>query len=103
MKNAYLIANYLMVPADRMQTSTKDWMKKQDSVKYNEQITFPRNIKTDDLQTAKVILDLKVKKLLRIVQMKIQTITNYTISITNTMLNKLNSLQVSSIIYSINI
>tara|TARA_B100000214_G_C23545864_1_gene436159 strand:+ start:200 stop:487 length:288 start_codon:yes stop_codon:yes gene_type:complete len=65
MKNAYLIANYLMVPADRMQTSTKDWMKKQDSVKYNEQITFARNLKTDDLQTAKVILDLKRKKIVK--------------------------------------
>ena len=65
MKNAYLIANYLMVPADRMQTSTKDWMKKQDSVKYNEQITFARNLKTADLQTAKVILDLKRKKIVK--------------------------------------
>ena len=65
MKNAYLIANYLMVPADRMQTSTKDWMKKQDSVKYNEQITFARNLKTGDLQTAKVILDLKRKKIVK--------------------------------------
>ena len=65
MKNAYLIANYLMVPADRMQTSTKDWMKKQDSVKYNEQITFASNLKTDDLQTAKVILDLKRKKIVK--------------------------------------
>ena len=65
MKNAYLIANYLMVPADRMQTSTKDWRKKQDSVKYNEQITFARNLKTADLQTAKVILDLKRKKIVK--------------------------------------
>ena len=40
MKNAYLIANYLMVPADKMKTGIKDWMKQPEAVKYNEQITF---------------------------------------------------------------
>ena len=65
MKNAYLVANYLMVPADKMKTGMKDWMKQPEAVKYNEQITFTRNLKSHDLQTAKVILDLKRQKIVK--------------------------------------
>ena len=59
MKNAYLIANYFMVPGENINTSKKDWQKSPSATRWNEQITFARNLKDKDLQTAKVILDLK--------------------------------------------
>ena len=45
MKNAYLIANYFMVPGENINTSKKDWQKSPSATRWNEQITFARNLK----------------------------------------------------------
>lgn len=58
-KNVYLVAYYMAKPKhSRIKTQVKGWMDNQDNVSYEEQIAVTNKLKTNDLSTAKVILDL---------------------------------------------
>lgn len=58
-KNVYLVAYYMIKPKHgRVATQIKGWMNESDNVAYDEQIAVAVKLKTNDLQTAKVILDL---------------------------------------------
>jgi hypothetical protein len=64
-KSIYLVAAYYMKPRNRVQTQIKGWMGVQDNVAYDEKVDITRNLKKSDLSTAKVILDLKKKTVVR--------------------------------------
>ena len=58
-KNVYLVAYYMIKPKNsRVSTQIKGWMDNSENVGYDEQIAVAVKLKTNDLQTAKVILDL---------------------------------------------
>ena len=57
-KGVYLVAYYMMRPKSRVNTATKGWMENPDNVSYEEQIAVTLKLKTKDLNSAKVILDL---------------------------------------------
>lgn len=67
MKNTiYLLAYYYMRPANkRVSTQTKGWMATASNMQYDEQVTVAKKLKTVDLTTAKIILDLGNKKVVR--------------------------------------
>lgn len=58
-KNVYLVAYYMIKPKhNRVATQVKGWMSNSDNVAYDEQIAVSVKLKKNDLQTAKIILDL---------------------------------------------
>jgi len=56
-KSIYLVAYYYIKPNTK-QTQKPGWMDDPNGFKYDEQIAIARRLKTKDLTTAKVILDL---------------------------------------------
>ena len=67
MKNTiYLVAYYYMRPANkRVGTQTKGWMLTAGNVQYDEQVAVTKKLKSNDLSTSKIILDLGNKKVVR--------------------------------------
>ena len=67
MKNTiYLVAYYYMRPANkRVGTQTKGWMSTASNVQYDEQVAVTKKLKSNDLSTSKIILDLGNKKIVR--------------------------------------
>ena len=49
----------------RTKTQFKDWMKDTNNVSYDEQVSIARRLKNNDIATAKIILDLGNKKIVR--------------------------------------
>lgn len=64
-KSIYLVAYYFMKPRNRVRTQTKGWMEDQNNIAYDEKVAVARNLKSSDLTTAKVILDLTKKVVVR--------------------------------------
>lgn len=61
----FLVAHYYMRPKGRVKTQHKGWMKEQGSVSYDEQVAVTKRLKNSDQSTAKIILDLANKKIVR--------------------------------------
>ncbi|CAB4221009.1 hypothetical protein UFOVP1636_103 [uncultured Caudovirales phage] len=62
----YLVAYYYIRPKSKsVRTQDKGWMKEQNAVQYDEQVAVVRNLKTSDKTTAKIILDLGNKIVVR--------------------------------------
>jgi hypothetical protein len=65
-KTVYLVAYYMIKPKHkRVGTQVKGWMSESDNVAYDEQIAVATKLKTNDLQTAKIILDLSNRTVYR--------------------------------------
>lgn len=65
MKSIYLVAYYFQKPAERVRTNRSGWMKNRDNLVWDEQVAVSRNLKNRDLTTAKIILDLANKRVLK--------------------------------------
>lgn len=66
MKSIYLVAYYYQKPkTTRVRTSRAGWMKDENNVAWDEQVAISRNLKTKDITTAKIILDLAKKQVVR--------------------------------------
>lgn len=62
----YLVAYYYIRPKSKnVRTQDKGWMKDHNAVQYDEQVSVARNLKTSDKTTAKIILDLGNKVVVR--------------------------------------
>lgn len=64
-KSIYLVAFYFMKPRNRVQTQNKGWMDNQQNLVYDEKVAVARNLKKSDIATAKIILDLGKKSVVR--------------------------------------
>lgn len=64
-KSIYLVAHYFMRPRGQVKTQFKGWMKDNDNTMYEEKVTITRNLKKDDLSSAKIIIDLSKKSIVR--------------------------------------
>lgn len=65
-KSIYLVAHYFIRPRTaRTRTQIKGWMKVDDNLSYDEQVAIATKLKNNDYQTAKIILDLSNKKIIR--------------------------------------
>jgi len=64
-KSIYLVAYYYMKPRNRVRTQTKGWMEDQSNISYDERVAVTRKLKSSDLSTAKIILDLSNKSVVR--------------------------------------
>jgi hypothetical protein len=66
MSNLYLVAYYIVRPKNKkVRTQLEGWMKKPDSVSYDEQVAITRRLNNNDLSMAKIILDMKNKKVVK--------------------------------------
>lgn len=66
MKPIYLVAYYFQKPANpRVKTARPGWMKEQNNVSWDEQVGITRYLKNRDITTAKVILDLANRKVVK--------------------------------------
>lgn len=66
MKSIYLVAYYYQKPkTSRVRTSRAGWMNDQNNVAWDEQVAVCRQLKNRDLTTAKIILDLVRKQVVR--------------------------------------
>jgi len=63
MNSRYVIITYSIIPRDTNITGIKGWRDIPNATQYNESIGFKNNIKPNDLQTAKMILDTRNKTL----------------------------------------
>jgi len=64
MQVKYLICHYYMVPAKPGLTHVPGWQKDPANIRYDEQISFDKKIRTKD-QSAAIILDLKEKTIVQ--------------------------------------
>lgn len=65
-KTVYLVAYYMIKPKHkRVGTQVSGWMLDSDNVAYDEQIAVSVKLKKNDLQTAKIILDLSSRTVYR--------------------------------------
>jgi len=65
MKSIYLVAYYFQKPAERVRTNRSGWMKNRDNLIWDEQVAVARNLKNRDITTAKIILDLANKRVIK--------------------------------------
>ena len=65
MNNKYVLITYTTIPRDPRITHVKGWRDIPNATQYNESIGFKNNIKSNDLQTAKMILDTRSKTLVK--------------------------------------
>ena len=61
MDSRYVLISYTVIPRDAKVTHIRGWRDSPNATQYNESIGFKNNIKTNDLQTAKLILNTKNK------------------------------------------
>ncbi len=62
----YLVAYYYQKPAhDRVRTAKAGWMKQPGSMAWDEQVALTIRLKNKDISMAKVILDLRGRKVVR--------------------------------------
>jgi hypothetical protein len=64
-KSIFLVAYYFMRPQARTRTQVKGWMQTEKNMQFDEQVAVTRRLKTSDQTTAKVILDLSKKSVVR--------------------------------------
>ena len=61
----FLVAYYFMRPQSRVRTQVKGWMQTEKNLQFDEQVAVTRRLKNSDRTTAKVILDLSKKSVVR--------------------------------------
>ena len=61
----FLVAYYFMRPQARAQTQVKGWMQNSKNMQFDEQVAVTRRLKNSDRTTAKIILDLSKKVVVR--------------------------------------
>ena len=61
----FLVAYYFMRPQSRARTQVKGWMQTEKNLQFDEQVAVTRRLKNSDRTTAKVILDLSKKSVVR--------------------------------------
>lgn len=54
-----------MKPKIRVKTQSKGWMENRNNISYDEQVAIARRLKNRDVETAKVILDLANKRVVK--------------------------------------
>jgi fructose-specific phosphotransferase system component IIB len=65
-KTVYLVAYYYMKPRPRYaRTQIKGWMNNPDNVVWDEQVGITNKLKKNDIDSAKIILDLSERKIFR--------------------------------------
>lgn len=64
-KSIFLVAYYFMRPQARVRTQVKGWMQAEKNMQFDEQVAVTRRLKNSDQTTAKVILDLSKKSVVR--------------------------------------
>ena len=64
-KSIYLVAHYYMRPRGKAPTQIKGWMSDANNMMYDEKVAITRNLKKSDLSTAKIIMDLSKKSVVR--------------------------------------
>jgi TFIIF-interacting CTD phosphatase-like protein len=64
-KSIFLVAYYFMRPQAKARTQVKGWMQTEKNMQFDEQVAVTRRLKTSDQTTAKVILDLSKKSVVR--------------------------------------
>ena len=64
-KSIFLVAYYFMRPQSRVRTQVKGWMQTEKNMQFDEQVAVTRRLKNSDQTTAKVILDLSKKSVVR--------------------------------------
>lgn len=66
MNNLYLVAYYYQKPSGRhVRTARPNWMKQEGSTSWDEQVALTKNLKNKDYTTAKIILDMVNKRVLK--------------------------------------
>jgi len=60
-KGIFLVAQYYMKPKDHVNTSKKGWMNDPENLRYDEQVSISKGLRTKDMH-AQVILNLSDKK-----------------------------------------
>ena len=66
MKTLYLVAYYYQRPSGRhVRTTRPNWMKVEGSTAWDEQVALTKNLKNKDFTTAKVILDMLNKRVVK--------------------------------------
>ena len=63
-KNIYLVAQYVQMPKQGVNTSKKGWMENPDNLRWDERVIISRGVKKRD-QHAQVLLDLSEKRVER--------------------------------------
>ena len=61
----FLVAYYFMRPQSKARTQVKGWMQTEKNLQFDEQVAVTRRLKNSDRTTAKVILDLSKKSVVR--------------------------------------
>jgi hypothetical protein len=64
-KSIFLVAYYFMRPQARVRTQVKGWMQAEKNMQFDEQVAVTRRLKPSDQTTAKIILDLSKKSVVR--------------------------------------
>jgi hypothetical protein len=64
-QSIFLVAYYFMRPQSRVRTQVKGWMQTEKNLQFDEQVAVTRRLKNSDRTTAKVILDLSKKSVVR--------------------------------------
>lgn len=64
-KSIFLVAYYFMRPQARVRTQVKGWMQAEKNMQFDEQVAVTRRLKNSDRTTAKIILDLSKKSVVR--------------------------------------
>jgi hypothetical protein len=64
-KEIHLLAHYYMKPRDPSKTKIKGYMSNPDNVRYDEGITFTKGLAPKDHNSAKVILNLNTKSVVK--------------------------------------
>lgn len=59
-KGIFLVAQYSMKPRDHVNTSVKGWMENPDNIRWDEQVSISRGLKSRDMN-AQVVLNLSEK------------------------------------------
>ena len=63
--NRYVILTYSIIPRNKKTTHIKGWRDVPEATQYNESVSFKNNINTNDIQTSKLILDIRDKSVIK--------------------------------------
>ena len=61
----YVILTYTTIPRNKKTTQIKGWRDMPNATQYNESISFKNNVKTNDIQISKLILDTRDKTVVK--------------------------------------
>lgn len=64
-KQLYLVSNYVTLPKDKSQTRFAGYLKNEDNLTMDEQVAVTTKLKNRDYSTARIILNLSEKKIIK--------------------------------------